>query len=119
MKTYYIDEGGRVSKLYDELVERKKIFPFWMMSNFRKDLGGSNFFCFLNCNYPDGIQSVDEKAWRGAYQFMNSKFLPGERAIEGNKDKRIGWGEGETPQKAFHSALRSSNMLQNPNPVLC
>jgi len=114
MKRYVVQEDKKreTMVIHDEVLVRHALFPFWMMSNPRPDLGAGAFLCFIGCNYPDGIQSHDEKEWLTAFAYMNKGFLNDWKKSDKEGKKRIGWGGGETPTKAFQSALKSSGAFR-------
>jgi len=113
LKQYVIteDRKGNNVVIHDEVLVRHALFPFWMFSNPRPDLGGGAFFCFIGCNFPDGIQNKDEAEWHKAMSYMNKGFVSDWAKTQGH-DKRVGWGGGETPTAAFRAALRMSGAFR-------
>lgn len=112
MKYYNIRKDKRRERramaVQDEVTIRQALFPFWLFSNPRPDLGEGAFFCFIGCNYPNGIQTKDEKEWRGALKYMQTTFVSDQKRVANNEKKRIAWGSGDIPADAFKAAMKAS-----------
>lgn len=93
-------------EINDQLTVRKAIFPLWVFADVNQAKWCKYpYWCFVGCNYPDGIQLKDEDKYRKMLQYITSgDFIAACDKVDPKPKK--GWANAATPDEAFKDAIR-------------
>lgn len=111
MRIYNLDDNSKVRKganINDILTVRMALKPFWLFRDFADGKWCKGlFWCFIGCNYPDGIQqSGDEATYKKVLaQIESGAWAKSQRTVWGDVRKFIGVGCGPDPDAAFKAAF--------------
>ena len=95
------DGGG----LEDIITLRQALFPLWAFADIHEARWcKKNYWSFIGTHYPAGIISGKEKEYKEALHKLESgEFITSQQKLF--PSRKMGWGNAETPSKAFRSAL--------------
>jgi hypothetical protein len=98
-------------KINDQLSVRHAIHPMWVFADVNKAKWTNHmYWCFVGCNYPDGIQTYQEAQYTAAHKFIVSgDFMKQQDGLFPNRKK--GWANAETPDEAFKQAIKMAGYL--------